>query len=322
MGNSMVIGGTAVYVPEERLTVESFADQGLLSPNEAASLLGRGMASVPCEKELPSPDMLDLTLYALLNRFHVDPELVRYVVMPYLYYSFPYTKDVLGSLRRKYGFRQAVCFSLRDQLCSGYLMGMYAAGKLLEAAEDDATVVLLTVEKCLLPGQRYGGGVLITGDACAASLLGKRLGGDRVLAVRSVTDIRTLQQGKLKNRADDVPNYFYFVNLAKVIRRTLADAGLDFGDLKVAIPNNITQETWRQLAVLLKISPELFYTEGPSVSGHLNTCDLPVNYARLALEGKLRPGDYYAMISLGNGGVIGCAVCQKGNDPPVLAHRP
>lgn len=313
------VNGATVFVPEHRHSLEELQDELSLSSAEVLRLRENGIDSAPSAAGLSGPEMLDGVLGRLLERERVDPEQIRYLLLPYIYYAFPHSEDVLGNLRRKYGLKHALCFSLRDQLCSGYLLALYAAARWMEQEEAETSAIILASEKCILSDQRYGGGHILTGDAAAAVLLSKSLSGDRLLAVNNSTDIRTLQLGKLKTRQDEVPNYFYFVNLAKMIKRTLREAGICFSQLRLIIPNNVTPELWSYMARLLRVDTTKFYTEGIQSSGHLNTCDLPVNYTRIVLEQRVQPGEYYAMLSLGNGGVIGCAIFQKGECLPVLA---
>ncbi|GIQ69324.1 hypothetical protein XYCOK13_21480 [Xylanibacillus composti] len=316
----MRIGGASVYCPRGRLTAEAWLGQGQLSHEEYEQLKQAGIRSVAVDDETPAPRMMERVMEQLLVKHRLPPERIKYVLVPYLYYSFPWTMNVFAAMRERFGLEQALCFSVRDLLCSNVLMAMHIGSKLLErfAGPDDLAVVL-AVEKCLLPDQRFGGGHFITGDGAAAVFIGSGPRGDKLLAFRSAADLRTLQQGKMRDGRDEVPDYFYYVNLVKTIRFVLSEAQLEIEDIRLIIPNNIAVETWTLLAKLMKIERDRIYTEGLADSGHINNCDLLHNWQRIGAEGLLAAGDYYLLLTLGSGGVICCAVCQRDRAVPDTA---
>lgn len=314
------MGGVSVYWPSARLTAEAWREQGALSMGEYEQLKRAGVNEVAIDEETPAPVMMERAMERLLEEHRLQPERIRYVLLPYLYYSFPWTMNVFTQLRKRFGLEQALCVSVRDLLCSNVLMALQVGSKLLERfADSDDLAVVLAVEKCLLPDQRYGGGHFITGDGAAAAYVGLGLRGDRLVAFRSAADLRTLQQGKMRSGKDEVPDYFYYVNLVKTIRFVLSDAQVDIADIRLIVPNNVAAATWTMLAKLMKIELGRFYTEGLSAFGHINNCDLLHNWHQIADLSLLSPGDYYLLLTLGSGGVICCAVCQKDGPVPVSA---
>lgn len=316
----MQIGGTSLYIPEGRLTPEEWLRQGEITEEEFQHLKQTGIHSVSVDDETPAPLMMERTLERLFQAYNLPPEKVKYLILPYLYYSFPYSHNVFAALRSRFGLTNALCYSLRDLLCSNVLMGLFVGWQMLDCfAEREDTAIIMTVEKSMMPDQRYGGRYFITGDGGAAAYIGSQAQGDTIVAFRSVTDIRTMQQGKMRHGKDDVPDYFYYVNLVKNIRRALSDALVEMEDIQLVIPNNVAIETWTLLSRLLKIGTERFYTQGLVESGHLNNCDLLFNLHHISQTGKLKPGDYYLLLTLGSGGVICCAVCQKGHNAPIAA---
>ncbi len=318
----MQIGGTSLYYPAGRLTPEEWHLQGHITAPEMERLRRIGIRAVAVDDQTPAPLMMERTLERLFQEHALEPRRIKYVILPYLYYSFPASLNVFAGLRDRFALTNALCFSVRDLLCSNILMGLHIAWKMLERlGEAEDMAVILTVEKSLLADQRYGGGHFLTGDGGAATFIGRGVQGDRLLAFRSATDVRTIQQGKMKNGREDMPDYFYYVNLVKVIRHTLAEAGTKIEDIRWIIPNNVAVETWTHLSDLLKIDVRRFYSQGLVESGHLNNCDVLFNLHHVRKAGKLRPGDCYMLLTLGSGGVICCAVCRKGPSVSVVASN-
>ncbi len=318
----MRIGGASVYSPPDRLTAEAWLAQGEVTQAEYEQLKQTGVTGVAVDDVSPAPVMMERVMEQLLDEHRLPPDRIKLVLLPYLYYSFPWTQNVFTKLRERFGLHAALCVSVRDLLCSNVLMALYVGSKLLERfADNDDLAVVLSVEKCLLPDQRYGGGHFITGDGAAAAYIGSSVLGDRLLAFRSSADLRTLQQGKSRDGRDEVPDYFYYVNLVKTIRQALSDARVRISDIRLIIPNNVAADTWTMLSKLMKVDRSLFYTEGLAIFGHINNCDLLHNWEHISRSGLLAPGDYYMLLTLGSGGVICCAVCQRDSAVPVTTSR-
>ncbi|MFD2673321.1 3-oxoacyl-[acyl-carrier-protein] synthase III C-terminal domain-containing protein [Marinicrinis sediminis] len=307
------IGATASYVPTERLSAADYYAQGEISEADLEGLKSRGVTSVPIEPAASAEEMMIRTLHKLLEGSSIEPASVKWLLVPYLNYAFRYDDPVLERIKSRFDLSRATCFSLRDLLCSNTLMAIQLAARMLEAeADEQATALILCVEKCLLPDQRQGGGHFLTGDAAAALSLHAGTYGDKLLAFRAFSDVRTIQEGKMKNGQTEVPDYFYYVTLVKQIRQLLTDARIHHTDLSLIIPNNVTPETWPLLARLLKLPVERFELEGFTRYGHLNNCDIVLNLDRIRNSNRLKKDDYYILLTLGNGGVVCCALCQKG----------
>lgn len=303
----------AVYVPPTRLTLEELRDMGGIDSAVLEPLKRRGYTSVPVDSAVTSHEMVHSVLDRLQSQAAIDPLSVRYVVMPYLYHSFPYKYDLAGHLRKRYGWSRATFFSIQDLLCSNWLMALKVGGRLLTQTDSAADVlVMLTCEKAYTPDLREGNGFFVVADAAVAAVVGKQPPGDKILAVHNVTDIRTFTVKDATGEHVIVQDYAYFISMSRMIRRCLAQAGVDLADVKLFIPPNTIPETWVNLAKMLKLAPELFSSETQYVYGHSNNCDLLLNYEWLVRKGRLQPDDLYVLLSIGNGGAIGCAVCRKG----------
>ncbi|GAA4726437.1 3-oxoacyl-[acyl-carrier-protein] synthase III C-terminal domain-containing protein [Brevibacillus fulvus] len=303
----------AVYLPEQREAGERLLRAGVLSPKEWAELQAQRITSVPIEQERSTLQIMELTLDQLFARGQLQPQKVKYMIAPYLYYSFPYSFDIFRYLRQRYELTDTTCFAVQGLLCSDFLMGLQIAWKLLRnGREADSRAIILSVERCLLDDQRYGGSAFLTGDASVACVIGQGPQHDQILACKNHIDIRTIPAEKFRKKEDSIQDYAFFINLATTLHHSLREAGVKLEDVKLFLPNNTTPSTWLGLAKLLRVPPSRFFTEGHQLIGHMNNCDLLLNYDLACQRGLLASGDVYVMLSLGNGGGVGCAVCRKG----------
>ncbi|UFJ42418.1 hypothetical protein LOK74_08005 [Brevibacillus humidisoli] len=303
----------SVNVPQSRMTLEQIRDLDGIETTDVEALKRRGYTSVPVDEADTSLDLIGAVLDQLLSQSEIHPRQVRYVIMPYLYNAFPYKYDMSGELRKRYGLSRATFFSVRDLLCSNWLMGLKVGGTLLERSDDeDDVIILLTCEKAYLPDLRYGGVYFVVGDAAAAAVIGRTGPGDEILSVHNVTDIRTFALRDPHAGQVIVQDYSYFISMSRMIRRCLQQADTSLTEVKLFIPTNTITETWENLAKVMKLSPERFFTKSLYTYGHTNNCDLLLNYDWVVNRGGLQPGERYAFVSIGSGGAIGCAVCRKG----------
>ncbi|WP_128895433.1 3-oxoacyl-[acyl-carrier-protein] synthase III C-terminal domain-containing protein [Longirhabdus pacifica] len=311
----MQIGKLAIYEPQQRLTVEQYYKQQHITLAEKQSLIEAGIHSIPMASDVTAYDMLEQTVENMLQHEDIAVENVQYVMVPYLYFSFPHSFNLFSKLREKFQLHHAMFFSLRDLLCANVLMSLHVAAEMLSSptSSDEDIGLMVTVEKTMLADQRYGGGYFMTADGAAGISMGKALAGDTFIAFHAVSDTRTIQQGKMKNGRDDVPDYFYYVNLTKNMKYALRKASLTMDDIALIIPNNITKSTWPLLSRMMKISTERFYTDGLQERGHMNNADLLYNLHDVRSKKLLKEHDYYMLLTLGNGGVICCAICQRGD---------
>ncbi|MBO8162739.1 MAG: hypothetical protein H0Z34_03340 [Brevibacillus sp.] len=304
---------TSVSVPNNRMTLEQLMALGAIGVDDLEALKQRGYHSVPVDQEETSSGLIHQALDRLFAEADADTGRVRYVVMPYYYNAFPYKYNLCAELRERYGLRRATFFSIRDLLCSNWLMGLKVGGCLLQQSPETGDLLLMvSCEKAYLPDLRYGGTYFVVGDAATAAIVGKTGPGDTILAVHNVTDIRTFEAKGEDTGQVIVQDYSYFINMSRMIRRCLQQAGVTLADVKLFIPTNTLTETWENLAKVMKIPPERFFTEALYEYGHCNNCDLILNYEWAVKKSRLRPGELYTFVSIGSGGAIGCAVCRKG----------
>lgn len=305
------IYSTATYVPETRMTVTDLKNRGIYTDQEVKELLHKSIDSIAVEKKLSYEEMLHLIVERLMLKSNIPPQKVRYILFPYVYYSFSYDSDIYNDMTKKFGFDRATCFSIRDALCTNYVTALQVAKTLSANIEADEFIVIITIEKCHLDDQRYGGSNFITGDAATGTLLGFN-SDNIILNVATRADFRTIQEEKQRKASEDISNIQYYMNFIKLIKQTLKKENISIEDITLFIPTNTTLQTWEYLAKLLKLPREKIFTEGINRFGHNNNCDLVLNYEWLSSKEYIEKGNYYAMLSFANGGVLGSAVFKKG----------
>ena len=139
----------ATYLPSERVSIASVADQLRLDPIQV-KLLQRvhGLSEVRWERGGSLLGLLSAAvarLEALPGREHQ----VRYVLhgrsMPV---AVPYPENPLHALCRRLGLGHAVAFTVTQQACASGLLAIDVAGRLLaQYGDPEALALVLTGEK-------------------------------------------------------------------------------------------------------------------------------------------------------------------------------
>lgn len=294
------------------MTIDALLAEGVISEKNHKSLLERGIYSVPFESKKNGLEMIYQTLDLLIEK-NISAKRVKYIILSYYHYSIPYSIDVINSIKNKYGFKNAIGFSVLDLACSNFLMALNVAGKSLESyGEDGDLSIIVSVEKTTIPAQRYGGDLFVDGDAGVAIILGKNSYKDEILSVENVMNVKTVTLGKDKKDFNVVLDYSYLISLYSTFNKALKNSGLLLNQIKRIIPNNTLGETWDNLAKLMKVSNDFIFTEGFHQYGHIGNCDIILNYELLEKDKAFIRGGYYGMLSLGTGGGVGAVIFKKG----------
>lgn len=304
----------SIYVPTKRISVEDLRRAKVILDNNVPKLYRRGIHSVPIEPDSSGIEMLFKTLDPIFSKPDFEPNKLRYLMMTNSFHTFLPDQDVFYLVRERYQLQNMIGFSIMDLTCSSFLMGLEIAQSFLKDSAPNELIAIVSIQKVTNPLFRYGGDAFIIGDAAVAMILSNRLTGDKILAINNMMHTYTINLANSNTDHISGPVYWDYsnlLNLAKVLKKTVQQAGISLSQIKLFIPNNTIIENWEYLARLLKLSPKLFYLDGLKEYGHMNNCDLLLNYDLASQQNLLRKGDYYVMISLGLGGTIGCAVCKK-----------
>lgn len=305
----------SVYLPEKKVTIEELAKSGAILKGNVNNLKKRGIYSIPVDNENSGLDMLYKALDPILYNSDLDLDKIKYIIIPNSFHAYLFDQDIIKLIKDRYKLRNAIGFSIMDLSCSSYLMGFEMGQTFLKKSlKTDEFILVVSIQKVTNPHLRYGGDAFVIGDSAVASILGKQSGsvGSQIMAVTNLMHTYTTKLTEKEEISGPVYwDYSNLINLSKVLKMTLDKANIQLNQIKLIIPNNTIVENWHYLAKLMKFPYNKFFLEGLENYGHMNNCDLILNYELALKKNLLHSGDHFVLISLGLGGTIGCAVLKK-----------
>jgi len=119
-------------------------------------------------------------------------------------------------------------------------------------------------------------------------------------AFRLVTT-HQITNGGLSAATDDETVGTYFSYVHRLIRETVARAGLRPADLDWVVPQNTNQKAWQILARLVGIEHERVWLPSLPDVGHVISADNVINLSSLVASGQLRAGQKVLLLMAGFG---------------------
>lgn len=302
------------YLPNKSVSLDHFIGKGDFNNTEYTRLQSQGYQSIAVD-DTTSLEIISNILDQLFTRKQVNPSNIRYLILTYQLYSFPFEVDILNKLKNRFKLINCTTFSVREQHCSTLLMGIEVANTLIETQSQKGNhsypeAIVISIGKSVLPENRFDG-VYITGDSSVAIHLSTEKKGQEIIAIKNITDTRTISTKNKKGGPRwDIS---YMVNMVSIIKDVLKESGLSIEDIQKIIPNNAPTEMWTYLANLIKFPIEDFFIEGRQIFGHYFMSDIALNLEYILKNKLLREG-YFILLGLGSEGAAGCILCKFNQD--------
>ncbi|SDZ37904.1 acyl carrier protein [Bacillus sp. 166amftsu] len=296
------------FIPNNIVPLQDFVSKGTFDERECLNLLNQGYKSVAVD-EKTSLEMIVNVLNQLFLEKEVDPLKIKYLILTYQLYSFPFEINILDEIKRHFKLINCMAYSVRELHCSTLLMGIEIANTLLETeSEQSSDAIVISVGKSVIPQNRFDG-VFITGDSCVALHLSQEKKGHQIISIKNITDSRTILTGEKKGGPRwDIS---YMVNMVSIIKDILTESKLRINDIEKIVTNNAPTEMWEYLAKLLKVPIKQFFIEGREIFGHYFMSDIALNL-EYVLENKILKDDgYFLLLALGSEGAAGCILCHS-----------
>lgn len=310
-GMSCFIQKVHTYVPENNISTLFFYKDGLITRRNTNNLYKRGVTKTAIENKLSGEDMLMKVIEPIFEDDSIDPRKIKFLILPYLAYFKSFDDEIFNRIRERFGIFNATCYSVMDLACATFLKGLNIGTTYMKNSNKGDIGIIALVEKMTLPYQRHGDDYFITGDSSAALVLNNNGNGDEILSISDYmyTQNLDLKIGKLDGPV--VVDHTILLNLSKVLYKSLKEAKVSIDQIKLFIPTNGPKETWDYLRRLMRIPEGRFFLDGTQKIGHMNNCDLLLNYQFVVSNNLLRKDDYFAIMGIGLGGGMGCAICRK-----------
>ncbi|WP_270166488.1 hypothetical protein [Paenibacillus sp. SYP-B4298] len=297
----IMMNNMAITVPKHEMAISRFVDEGVITTQQYDHILGTHGETIRCDPALTGLDLICSSMDGLLQDSTIDRARITHIVICYDEVLLPCTYNLNWLFRDHYQLNKVEVCSLRDLYCSTSLGGLKLCKNLLNAGGNGDQIIMIIAERGYSLKERFDEH-FVTGDSAVAILLSAAGQGDRILEVRHETTTMT-----------DKPygNYFTPIHLTKLLHSTTQAAGIPMNALKKIITSNIKSGVWSAVARTAKLPIERFLTEATDDYGPLDMTDGFINYDTFTREGCIKKGDYFALLTLGLYGGIGCAVCRR-----------
>ncbi|MEE2045563.1 ketoacyl-ACP synthase III family protein, partial [Nocardiopsis tropica] len=337
------IRGLGVYLPETRVSVETAVAEGLTTAEEAAV---HDMAGAAVAGELPAPEMALRSAREAYDQAGADPDDTRVLLYTDIWHQGPDVWFPQYHLQHHLVRGDVIAGELR-QGCNALFTAMELTEPHLRGAPESATALLVAADNFSTPNvDRWRSGAFVMGDGACAVLLGRAPGLARVLSVGSmvVPELEELHRAgepefppaattgtaldlRARGRAltekgeeDPEVDLAWFTLQQKMmllVGRTLAEAGVGFGDIARATFSNLgpgaVEHRWMDV---LKLPMEKSTWSHGRTIGHIGAADPFIGLRHLLDEGGVRPGDHVVLGGLGSGVTLSCAVVRIADTPP------
>ncbi|GAK40302.1 hypothetical protein TCA2_2792 [Paenibacillus sp. TCA20] len=251
----------------------------------------------------------------LLERVSSDPDIdsskIKYIIYCHTIQDVsPYNMKIIQKLKKKYHFEHSIVFSLTQQNCATGIVALDIAERLLRSMSDDEYVLLLTGEKTFSPIVQLIPNTTVMGEASTAVLLGSQGEGSCMVYSKHHTigkfcNVLTGEEETLKEFQE-----IYVPTLCTVIQDTLREAGITLQEISWIIPHNVNISSWKKVAASLEYPLEQIYIDNIAELGHCFCSDPFINLQKAISENRLKPANYYLLVSVGLGATFSAAVMK------------
>lgn len=305
----------AVFLPRRAVSVEDIAAEfGLTWPQARMLRRIHGFGQLRADPDLGLIELVAAAALRLLGSVRPVPDrsAIRYLIFAHTVVTVtPSSLSVPMALAELLGLDRAEPFAVGQQFCANGLSALDVAGELLRADGDpDARALLVTGEKRFSSLTRLLGKSTVIGEGSAACLVGIGGCGDRVLSYAD----RTVAIADEDNW-DAITMAGTFMDsypevLAQVAGEAVRQAGLTMDRVTMVVPHNVSRQLWHRTIPLLGIDLDRVYLDTVPEFGHCCCSDPFLNLASLRDCGRLIPGGFYLLTSVGLGATHAAVVLE------------
>lgn len=301
------IADYSLYLPEERLSLERVAElirkSGYPFSQEDLDRFRDDyrFVSVPIERKRSLEEMIVEVCAPLLSRLQQQGKRVDKLIFLRTSQLYWHDRNLFRQLIHDYALEQTHVFSVSQHNCASLHLALRLCQNLFTCHPGLQGILLVSADKAFHPTLRRIPDSLL-GDCASACYLERGHPRHQLLHVQNLVDP--------KADPDDLDwfNTTYYFAIRQLLQQLLSEAGLALRDIRLLLGGNVNQRTWERMADILDVPQELFYTRTIPEVGHLYGSDLLYNLQRAVSDGLIRPSDYYVTISIGLGGMYGCAL--------------
>ncbi|MGA5691444.1 3-oxoacyl-[acyl-carrier-protein] synthase III C-terminal domain-containing protein [Cytobacillus pseudoceanisediminis] len=297
-----------VYVPKNKIPLSGVLNAGAISKYTYLRLRKEGYRDILCDENKTGLEMIFKLLDQIYEKDREVFKKVKYLVLSFGPGILPNNLNLTKIIEERYDTRIPIIFSVLDLYCATFIKGVDVATNLLRFEGEKGTkAIVISSIKNIIPEQRYDGSY-VAGDACTLLVLNNEDKGDRIETIKTSMDTKTI---KLKE--DGTPHWdsSYFFNITETISEALIETNLSKDEIAMIFPNNVSDEVWKSVAILLRIPFEDFSMESHQLYGRLPGLDYFINLSLAKKKNLIHNDRYYMVVSIGGGGIVGCMILKK-----------
>jgi len=299
------------YVLPHRVSVEELVHEAGLESGTADVLRRNGLQRVPVSKAMPLTVLVRQVLDAVCGKEKTSLIKVRGVIFAHsLAVLAPADVPFLNECLEGYGLETIPRIAVSGQPCSILHMAIQLGNGWLNSLAQDETILLLGADQAYSADERIFFGSAM-GDAAVAAVIGGRAARYHILASFSQTTIYAFEGEASPPEAIAEFRKLNPLNIRYAIEACLSKAGLTLKDINCIVPHTPYSSIWDVMAELLRFPRELILTNYLYDTGHLNSNDVLVHYARGVEEGLIKEGQVALLVSPGFGGTRGCTLIRS-----------
>lgn len=329
------LAGIGVYLPDRVMTADEAVALGRYSERQRAQ---HEQVSVRVADELPAPDMAVEAGRRALAHAGLDAAAIGLVIHVNVFHQGPDGWSPPYYIQRHVLGTDVPALEIR-QGCNGMLTALDMASAYLRANTACEAVLITSADNFSAPlvdrWQAHPGCVL--GDGAAAVVLTRRPGFAEVVALgqSALPELEEMRRsgiplfppgptvgavmdfnapaGHYRGTGPRLTDVGTRINdaLSDVLKRTLADAGLELADIAAVTHMNMApRRVEERMLVPLGIDGSKSATGFGRTVGHLGASDQFVGLDHLMSAGRVTAGDHVLMVGVGPGVDLACLILR------------
>lgn len=296
------------YIPAWRPSLSRHATELGVEMQMLAELPdGHGLDCIAVEQTLRVHDMAAAAADRLLQSVSEDKHRIGLLLCTSTFPAFtPDHYDAFGQLQTRWGLEHVPVRFVSQMNCASIDLLLRIAAN--ASRHLHRSVLLLAADKMILPHSRYLRNSTISADAAVAGLIAYPGRRNKIIASVLRSDA-TLYHSMLAPEQE----YEWFQNtfilgLVKVLHTALAEANIAPRELSLVMPSNINRVVWEQVALASGLPASMFFCPTLPLVGHAHNADPLLNLEAAQQQQRLRPGDWFATLTVGMGSTFGCTI--------------
>ncbi|MCX7124684.1 MAG: hypothetical protein NTU49_02800 [Gammaproteobacteria bacterium] len=270
-----------------------------------------GLNYVPRDSKITGVIQLSNIVEKLLREYSLNTKKVKYLLCAHTSdYISPWGVNSLENIIGKFQFSEATFFGSTVHKCAGGFHLLQLSEKLFRALDDTDYILLLIADISFTEILHYIPGSTILGDAATAVLLKKLSPYHRFIDAQLETYGQFAKGIWSERNEQHLFQSIYITCLTKLIEKVVKFNKLTLSKIKCIFPHNVNKISWKQIIQTLSLSSEQVYFENIARTAHCFGSDPFFNLKDGISEGRIIPGDYYLLVTMGLGATFGVALFQ------------